>query len=301
MNNSLLRHRIISKIQDIDLVGFRKLSTILPKLLFKKPSSPQVLNTLHNFKLIIDPVRDNGIEQSIYYTGTYEKGTLYFLENILEKGDSFIDIGSNIGLISIFASMKVEDSGKVYAFEANPQTFEILKKNININELKNITPINIAIGATKDTGRIYDNWNINRGAASMFNPSNEEVTSYKIDIAPLDTIIDDSNKIKAIKIDVEGFEYEVLKGSKKILSREEAPILIIEYSKDCLQKANVQIDDLFYYIKEINDYHFFKSTRKKGRRGKLKQIYSVKELINNDNFICMLAKHVKQVNNLIVN
>ena len=61
------------------------------------------------------------------------------LKNILKEGDTFVDVGANIGLMSIFSSFLVRESGKVFSFEPNPITNNILKENIELNNLSNIT------------------------------------------------------------------------------------------------------------------------------------------------------------------
>ena len=298
MKNILIKHQIISFFQNLDIIGFRKLGNNLPQILLKKPTVPQVIQTLHGFKLYIDPIRDNGIEKEIYYTGTYEKGTLHVLNHILKSNDVFVDVGANIGLISIYAAQKVGSKGIVHAYEANPETFTIMENNIELNELHNIIkPLKIAIGASEGKGLIFDNWEVNRGAETMFQPK-EKSSSHEVAIKPLDSLLRPNSKIKAIKIDVEGFELEVIKGAKNILNKPNAPILIVEYSEECLTRANQTIQELTELISSCNKYTFYKLTRKKGRVGQLIEIQSIDQLNNNDNFFCFLKEHTEAYSNL---
>ena len=103
-----------------------------------KKLSEYTLKTLHGFYLNINPAIDNGVELSLHETGTYEKGILYYLSSILKKGDCFIDVGANIGLMSIYASEFVGDKGTVLAFEAHPKTARLLEANIEMNNLSNM-------------------------------------------------------------------------------------------------------------------------------------------------------------------
>jgi hypothetical protein len=116
------RHTLISFLQGIDMAGIRKIAYYLPGIIIPKPKSALIIKTLYGFKLWIDPVKDQGIEKSLYYTGTYEKGTLFILRALLKEGDLMVDVGANIGLMSIFAADLVKESGKVIAFEPNPDT-----------------------------------------------------------------------------------------------------------------------------------------------------------------------------------
>ena len=143
------RHRLISFIRDVDVKGFRKLSVLLPKWLLSdaKKTGSYILKTNHNFLLRINPSEDAGVELSLHETGTYEKGILSYLKSTLRKGDCFVDVGANIGLMTIFASKCVGNEGQVVAFEAHPKTAELLKENIQLNQLMNIQVCQYALGS----------------------------------------------------------------------------------------------------------------------------------------------------------
>lgn len=187
--------------------GIRKLSVLLPKILLKDPknSGEYILKTNHGFLVSINPAIDNGVELSLHETGTYEKGILHFLKSELELGDCFVDVGANIGLMSLFASNCVGENGKVLAFEAQPKTAEILRKNIQLNEYQNIEVFDFALGSNAGKSKIYDNWQINRGGASLV-VKNEDSIFYEIDVKCFDDVLPKDLIPKVIKIDVEGFE-----------------------------------------------------------------------------------------------
>ena len=95
------------------------------------------------------------------------------MDKLLNGGDVVIDVGANIGLMSIHASLNVGKSGKIYSFEANPETAKLLLKNLALNNIKNVSVIQKALGSDKSTGKIYSNWHINRGGASLIKPAIE--------------------------------------------------------------------------------------------------------------------------------
>lgn len=280
------RHQIIQWIDDKDLFGLRFIANLLSRIIIPKPSSPVYLNTTHGFKLWIDPILDQGVEKSLYYTGTYERGTLSVIKDILGENDVFVDIGANIGLMSIYASKIVGVNGKVYSFEPNPNTYEILTRNIEINSCSNILASQYAIGDKKQSSLIFDNWNKNRGSSSIIN-YNESQSGYEINIDTLEHLIEDYDDIDLIKIDVEGYELQVLFGMRNILESMQAPNLIIECSESNSQIHHDLPKELYEFILSTNNYRVFKSKSNKKRRSPLVEIFNASHLPRHDNIYCI--------------
>ncbi len=285
-----MRHRLISFIRDIDVKGFRKLSILLPKWLLSDPktTASYILKTNHDFLLRINPSEDAGVELSLHETGTYEKGILTFLQSNLRKGDCFVDVGANIGLMSIFASNCVGNEGQVLAYEAHPKTAELLKENIGLNQLLNIQVCQYALGSEEGQTKIYDNWQINRGGASLIVKTNDSI-AFDIEIHQLDNKIPTNLQPKIIKIDVEGFELEVLKGASETIKRFQ-PILIVEFSeiRENVHESGAQLVEI---IKTFGNYRFYKLKGGKERKSKLVEILNNDQLPQHDNVICMSKIH----------
>src|SRR5690606_6625977 len=112
-----IRHFIFSKLLNVDLPGVRFLAARLPAIAMPRPTRELNLKTIYGFGLRIDPATDRGMERSIYLTGTYEQGTLFVMRQILRPGDVFVDVGANIGWMTLYAVQCVGKGGKVFAFE----------------------------------------------------------------------------------------------------------------------------------------------------------------------------------------
>lgn len=280
------RHRLITFLRDIDVKGIRKVSLLLPKLLLPKAKNtvPYILETIHGFKLHINPAVDNGVELSLHETGTYEKGILLYLRSILKKGDCFVDVGANIGLMSIFAAECIGKEGKVLAFEAHPNTAELLKQNIQLNSLLNIEVKQYALGSKEEKTLIYDNWQVNRGGASLVVKTKDSV-AHDIEVKKLDTVFPEGISPKAIKIDVEGFELEVLKGAVETI-RKYHPVLIVELSENRSNAHDSSIE-LINFIKNLGNYHIYRLKGGKERKSKLVEITTNAQLPQHDNVICI--------------
>lgn len=273
------RHQLISALRDRDVKGIRALSVILPKWILPNPlkTEPYVLRTIHGFALEIDPRSDLGVERSLHETGTYEKGVISFMTSTLKKGDCFVDVGANIGLLSLHASSCVGPEGNVFAVEPNPKTLPILYRNIELNKANNIKVFEVALGEKSHTTKIFENRDINRGGASLIvNVNNEPGIEVKVE--PLDDFLALHNP-KVIKIDVEGYEFEVLKGAVKTISRTK-PILIVETALET-HKTMEWIE----LIKGIHPYKLFKFKKGKERKSNLVELTDLSDLPIHDNLI----------------
>lgn len=283
----LFRHQLISTLRDLDIKGIRRLSVSLPKRILPDPKSvgKHVLKTIHGVQMIIDPSIDNGVELSLFETGTYEKGTIQLLEKYLQKGSAFLDIGANIGLMSVIASKQVGTNGIVYAVEANPKTVPILQANIDLNNCKNVEVIPIALSDTSGTAVLFENWEVNRGGASLISQSKEE-QGLEVKMERLDDLFDENTPVQLVKIDVEGFEPQVIRGGMNWF-RKQQPVFIIEVSEKREKEAGPSPAEVMELVQTIGEYSFYKQKGTKERRGKLVEIKSTADLPNHDNIICV--------------
>lgn len=278
---SLIQRSFLARVRGSGLI-----TEYLGRLLLPKPTEDVIARNHFGFSLRISPATHIGIERCLYYTGTYEKGTIYMLEQILHEGDLFVDVGANIGIMTIFGSRCVGSSGQVIAFEANPDTRKILDENIALNGIANVVTSPFAVGSERSTGRIYLNTSVERGAASLIK-SKASSDFHPVDIIRLDEFEALKNKqVRAIKIDIEGYELEALKGCGAILLDHTAPILILECS-ETRQNLNSTVKDLFNYIKSANNYRIYKQKKGKERISRLVEITSDEQLPQHDNIYCV--------------
>jgi FkbM family methyltransferase len=153
----------------------------------------------------------------LYINGTYEESLLNYLRYTINQNDIFIDVGANEGILSLFCAYL---GAKVYAIEASPSNVKMMNANIKENRLeKSIQVFNVAGGDTNSEIKL--NEHILNG---MWNEVGDRKPSimFKMSIIPVrkvEDLIDEKiyDKIKVIKIDVEGFEEEVLNGMDKLL------------------------------------------------------------------------------------
>ena len=155
------------------------------------------------------------------YSGLHEFEDMGFLLHFLRKNDLFIDIGANIGSYTVLAS--AETGANVICIEPISSTYEILKNNISINNVKlNTTALNIGLSSKEGTLKFTKSLDtVNHVSTSTDNEFIE------VNVNTLDNITIGLNPI-LIKIDVEGFETEVLNGAKRVLEDKNLKAIIIE-------------------------------------------------------------------------
>src|SRR5918995_6449124 len=150
-----------------------------------------------------------------------------------KEGDIVIDIGAHIGLYTIISSKRVGANGKVVAIEADPSNFEMLNSNIKLNQLTNVTPLNYAVYSKETKIKLYlpgEESGYTMHHSIMSNRARTEDKFVEVNANTLDYILQSKGitDVNWVKIDVEGAEFEVLKGATNVLSKSKDIALLIE-------------------------------------------------------------------------
>ena len=155
---------------------------------------------------------------------------------LIKVNDVVFDVGVNIGYYLFNFSQKATQ-GCVYGFEPNPKVFKYVKHNLELNSFKNIVLTNLGLGNEKGVYKMAQ-INSNLGMNKIVE-SNSALKTFDISVDTLDNFVFENNisKIDVIKIDVEGFEFNVLKGAIESLKKFK-PILFIEIDNQNLIKNN---------------------------------------------------------------
>ena len=138
-----------------------------------------------------------------------------FIGEYLQAGDVMLDIGANVGLMSLRAAATIGEKGRVLAFEPHPVVISYLEGNIRLNGFRNIKTHNVALGKESDrsiglkTSKTDDMSQVSEGGEGLSVP-----------LARLDDFdADISGEVALLKIDVEGYEKFVFEGGPKVLRR----------------------------------------------------------------------------------
>jgi FkbM family methyltransferase len=171
-----------------------------------------------------------------------------------KQGDIVVDIGANIGRYTLIASKRVGTNGKVVAIEAHPGNFEMLNRNIKLNRLTNVIPLNYAAYSKETKVKLYvpdeeSGYTIYHTLMERTGKKFVEVDAITLDylLLQLNGIREGVVEVNWIKIDVEGVEFEVLKGATNVLSKSKDIALLIEVHG---------IDNYRPLIEFLNSYNF---------------------------------------------
>ena len=259
MIRKIIDHIILGDILSVSknyLNNFLILDRIKAWRRIKATGDPVTIQVQNGQKLKLYP--DSVLSESIYI-GRFENAELDFVSRYLKKGDVFFDIGANIGLFSVVAAGKIQSTGKVYSFEPVRSTFLRLKENIKLNNLSHVSLYNLGLSnsdgilemVTSSEG--YDAWNSFGKPTAGSNFVNEKVEILKIDSWCQQNQI---SLVNLAKIDVEGWECNVLKGGEKLFSSSNAPDLIVEFTEENCKNAETTCGQLYDILKDFG-YQMF--------------------------------------------
>lgn len=191
---------------------------------------------------------DSRLSQMIYCNG-FELQERAFLNSFLRRGDVFVDIGANIGLFTLIAACRVGENGRVYSFEPTFETYQRLNENIKINNFNNVYSYQWGLAETESAGLLfkfqdgYDAWNSFAKPIAGKAFITETVQCKRLD----DFVIENTllGNVTMMKIDVEGWETRVIKGAREMLSRKDAPVLMVEFTEEAAKSAGSSCKDLY--------------------------------------------------------
>lgn len=175
-----------------------------------------------------------------------------FLLHYLIEGDTFLDIGANVGHYSLIVASKT--AAKVIAIEPVPKTFKSLQLNIELNKLQEKVELH-NIGLSDKEGVLFFTNDLN-----TTNRVNLNQTGIKVDVKCIDNYFSD-RELNVIKIDVEGYEWFVLSGAVKTLNKKETNIVIVELNNSS-ENFNIEESEVINILKNSGykpyAYDFFK-------------------------------------------
>ncbi len=270
INNSLKKNGIIGTIKKIPAEIRDKSRLYSNKIIFKlkiKKAQNGFLQKSINGHLMNLDITDVGISKELILTGIHEKNSTNHYKKIITPGMHIGDFGANIGYYSLISAALLKGKGHIYAFEPSPYNFTQLKRNIELNNFLLLFSFhNAGLGAVNSKLKFYLS---SKGNMSSF-IKREEYEDIRIkEIIDVDVIKADDffadKKLDLVRMDVEGFEIEIINGMHELLSRAQKPkYLFIEIHSELLHQrgssAKEFVNKLCSYGYEI-DIAFYRGKK----------------------------------------
>ena len=175
-----------------------------------------------------------------------------FFSYIDDNNHTIVDIGAQTGLYTLYA--KWLPSCTFYAFEPFVDSYRCLKDNIELNDIKNVYTLPVAISDKTGTA-ILNTCKHHNGLHTMGKRPLRftDVKPVKVNTITLDDMFSHT-RVDFIKIDTEGYEYYILKGGVDVIKRDQ-PLIQIEYHEKNMKQCNVNPDEFMRFIKDVLGYH----------------------------------------------
>ncbi len=170
---------------------------------------------------------DGGVAHQLIMYQEYEPYESKLVRNYLKPGMTVYNIGANLGYYTLLASECVGSEGKVFAFEPAPENFELLKRTVSENKLPNVELFSSAVGAAKGAATL---------SLSLTNSGDHQLQTVAsrdhivVDVLSIDSFVEAGNAVPdAIIMDVQGAEFDVLRGAVTLLALNQSLILFTEF------------------------------------------------------------------------
>jgi FkbM family methyltransferase len=198
---------------------------------------PMATVRVEGLRMHVD-LRDQSIAVGMYIYRAYEPLETGFIRKTLRPGDIFVDIGANIGYYSVRGAKLVGSSGRVIAVEPDLYNSELLRRNATANGVAGIVRhVRVALGAEKSVGRLYRS-PVNFGDHRVYDSDTQTRETVEICIEPLDEVVGGLglSRIDLVKMDVQGYEHQALRGMTEVL-RSAKPTILTEFWPDGIRAA----------------------------------------------------------------
>ncbi|MEQ6330161.1 FkbM family methyltransferase [Pseudomonas chengduensis] len=235
------------------------------------------------------------MQRRIFWMGFYSADIVALLKNVLTPGMVVVDVGANIGEVTLVSAQCVGNTGSVIAFEPVNVIANRLAEHVRINDLKQVVIIRDALGAAVEKRvPIYascgqDVSDEHQGLASLYGEGEGQEPIEFVNITTLDETVNSLclSRVDLIKIDIEGGELACLQGADNVLRRFR-PMLVVEVQAFSARQAGWDVSELFQYLRGLG-YEFFTI----GPRGRLIEL-ELEALVDFQNVFCQVRDELSE-------
>ncbi|HEY3673361.1 MAG TPA: FkbM family methyltransferase [Acidimicrobiia bacterium] len=200
-------------------------------------------------------------EAGPFWNGSYEDNDIAMLQASLRPGGDYVDVGAHVGLLALpIAHAQLTNGGRVIAVEPVPANAERLRRSLNLDRSLEplVTVVECALGASAGMARLLGERPGDTGNAAVVPPGS--AAGEPVPMRTLDQVLDElgTGRVDVIKLDVEGYEFEVLRGAQHCLERDR-PIVYGEFAADLMPQFGASFVDVVELFRPLG-YRFFTQT-----------------------------------------
>jgi FkbM family methyltransferase len=203
-----------------------------------------------------------GIDFAIFLGDVFERSTKKALRNLVAEAFVVLDIGANIGAHTLHLAKLVGPSGRVMAFEPTDFAFRKLQRNVELNPslAGRISAYNCFLAASDGVAapdKIYSSWPLIPEGELHAKHLGRAMSTDKASTRSIDSILAEVGNptVQLVKMDVDGFECEILRGATKLL-RDQKPIFVMELAPYVLTERGTSLSELTSFLTS-NDYRLY--------------------------------------------
>ena len=191
---------------------------------------------------------DNEVGRWLRVAKTWAPGEGRYMRGLLRPGMNVIDIGANIGYFTALAARSVEPGGRVLAVEADPETFDLLRANVELNGFAHVELLPVA--AHRTAGLVTGTRDpSNYGGHTAYVASNAWPTT-PLQAARLDDVLDPEAPVHFVKVDIEGMDHAAVEGLEQTVRRWR-PLLLVEFNPEKIGWFGDRPEDVLGLYREL--------------------------------------------------
>lgn len=238
--------------------------------------------------LSIDLRLSEHMQSRMFWVDYYNRDIVALFDKQLQPGMVVVDVGANIGEITLVAAKRIGVTGRVIAFEPIDTIAQVLEENIRRNALDNVTVVRAGLSDTCGSAPIFASCGQSytgkehHGLGSLYGGVNDGPAIQAIRLTTLDAYFQEHpiHRLDLIKIDIEGAELPCLRGAQRTIERYR-PLLIIEIQAQSATAAGYRQTDILDYLAQFG-YAFHEI----GRNGRLRAV-NARSLSDYQNVLCV--------------
>lgn len=228
---------LVSALRDVSFRGKHRLLSALVRARDEREAR------IFGWRVRLD-LRDH-IQRSVWL-GTYERELVAGIRRVLRPGDTFLDVGANMGFFTLLAARLVGPAGRVIAVEPSPWAADRLAATLAENGIRHVTLVRAALGERPGSLELHMPRHVGNHTPTMV-AAGADTEPLTVPVRTLDALLEelDVPRIDAMKMDVEGFEPAVLRGAPSTLADGRIAELFVELNEHWLRRAGSSSRELY--------------------------------------------------------